>query len=482
MILNELSYYFLNHFNYLCYIIMIINHITSGSLLTIIYPFLIFCFSLLEYPRPTRFFWNLCLNISLTILIIKFVIQLDLLDEIPGYESFVTDLYNYKVGLKYYDSTFSFGFFRYILCDSLTIIFLLINDYLLVKQGIWKKREQDLENIYQGNERISLTEDLNFDDKKEIIEFNEKYMFKDNTILFNTDDEDFNVENYLENSKNLKKAKSNNIDEEEELLPLDSLIKSKTLEEKKEELDLSEDKYDADNRTYWQTLFPKIRNEKPGNDYYIFYTLSMVLIIIYMIIYYSKMEKNEVFDDNTGEFTTNKQFDGLMVILVIIHVILLVIDRVIYIKQNRINLKYKYVFIEKESKKKLSDEEISKIIKNIIKKEPQLKKKFEFPPKYLDELNRVYNITYIQKEEFNYPLLSKYILQIFILVFSHLLIFFWFPFRGNFINSNTIACDIKDSDNNCNNFSNNSYLILCYILYCIYLFFSGLQIKKDIMI
>jgi hypothetical protein len=257
------------------------------------------------------------------------VIQLDLLDEIPGYETFVTNLYDYKFGLKYFDSTFSFGFLRYILSDSLTIIFLLINDYLLVKQGIWKKREQDLENIYQGNERISLTEDLKFDDKNEIIEFNEKYMFKDNTILFNTDEEDFNDGNYIDNSKILKKTKTNNIEEEEELLPLEKLVKSKTMEEKKEELDLSDDKYDADNRTYWQTLFPKIRNEKPGNDYYIFYTLSMIVIIIYLIFYYSKMEMNQIFDDNTGQFTSNKQFDGLMVILVIIHVILLVIDRVI---------------------------------------------------------------------------------------------------------------------------------------------------------
>jgi hypothetical protein len=122
MILNELSYYFSTHFNYLCYIIIIINHMTSGSLLTIVYPFLIFCYSILEYPRPTRYFWNLCLNISLIILIIKFVIQLDLLDEIPGYENFITNLYNYKFGLKYYDSTFSFGFLKYILGDSLTII------------------------------------------------------------------------------------------------------------------------------------------------------------------------------------------------------------------------------------------------------------------------------------------------------------------------------------------------------------------------
>ncbi len=479
MILNELSYYFSTHFNYLCYIIIIINHMTSGSLLTIVYPFLIFCYSILEYPRPTRYFWNLCLNISLIILIIKFVIQLDLLDEIPGYENFITNLYNYKFGLKYYDSTFSFGFLKYILGDSLTIIFLLINDYLLVKQGIWKKREQDLENIYQGNERVSLTEDLNFKNKKEIMEFNEKYMFKDNTILFNTDD-NFETDDFI-NNINYKKIKTivENNDEEEKLLPIESLLKSKTFEEKnKEELNLSDDdKYDADNRTYWQTLFPKIRNEKPGNDYYFLYTLSMVVIIIYLIFYYPKMERNKIFDGDTGEFTTNTQFDGLMVILVIIHVIILVIDRVIYIKQNRINLKYKYVFIEKKSKKQLSEEEISKIIKKIIKKEPQLKKKFEFPPKYLDELNKTYKITFIQKEEFNYPLLSKYILQFFIIIFCHLLIFFWFPFRGNYINLNTITCTKTDEDDNCNSFSNNSYLILCYILYCIYLFFSGLQIR-----
>ena len=62
--------------------------------------------------------------------------------------------------------------------------------------------------------------------------------------------------------------------------------------------------------------------------------------------------------------------------------------------------------------------------------------------------------------------------------FTHLLIFFWFPFRGNYIHGSTILCENSDEDNKCNNFTDNNYLILCYLLYCVYLFFSGLQIRE----
>ena len=45
-----------------------------------------------------------------------------------------------------------------------------------------------------------------------------------------------------------------------------------------------------------------------------------------------------------------KQFSGAMVIALIIHVGILVYDRIIYISQNRNNIKYEYILYDKETK------------------------------------------------------------------------------------------------------------------------------------
>lgn len=43
-----------------------------------------------------------------------------------------------------------------------------------------------------------------------------------------------------------------------------------------------------------------------------------------------------------------KQFSGEMVIVLVIHVAILVYDRVLYINQNRKNLKFKYIFYDRK--------------------------------------------------------------------------------------------------------------------------------------
>ena len=62
-----------------------------------------------------------------------------------------------------------------------------------------------------------------------------------------------------------------------------------TEEEKKEDkenINIDIDEYDEKNRNYFKRLFPSKRNEKPGSDYYITYTISMTFI---MIIHFSSV-------------------------------------------------------------------------------------------------------------------------------------------------------------------------------------------------
>ena len=58
----------------------------------------------------------------------------------------------------------------------MVLIFLLINNYLLVFAGLFDKREQEVESIYQANERISRTKDLKFKNTYDIELLNDEYL------------------------------------------------------------------------------------------------------------------------------------------------------------------------------------------------------------------------------------------------------------------------------------------------------------------
>ena len=163
-IINNIISFFLNNFHWLCYLMMSINHMLSSSMLTLFYPLSIFCYALLEYPRPPKGYWTLCLIYTLVLLGAKFVIHLEVFKESSDFQEMITYFYNYKLGLKLYDTNFSGAFFKYILSDALVLIFLLINEYLLVSRGIWTKREQEIENIYQAMKRIAETKDIEIND------------------------------------------------------------------------------------------------------------------------------------------------------------------------------------------------------------------------------------------------------------------------------------------------------------------------------
>ena len=184
-------------------------------------------------------------------------------------------------------------------------------------------------------------------------------------------------------------------------------------------------------------------------------------------------------DKTYGAVTVQtKQFSGTMVIFLLIHVGFLVYDRILFISQNRNNLEYEYRLYNKTTKACISDLEFNQIKSDITKENPNQKNdRFVIPPEYIDKLKKKYNIICIQTEEFNMPLFQKYLLQIILVVFAHIFVFFFLPMIGNYSLNGKYYCDKKNINGECNDFLDNKLIIIFYFFYIIYFIGSGLQVK-----
>jgi hypothetical protein len=151
-----------------------------------------------------------------------------------------------------------------------------------------------------------------------------------------------------------------------------------------------------------------------------------------------------------------------MVVVAFLHVGLIVIDRIIYIKQSRQNISHQYYYYNKDNGEKSCESEFLK--KNLT-----------------EEDQSRYEKIYFQKEDLNYPMITKYIMHLVVLILSHFLVFWYLPIIGNNNLNNINFCEKAAINQQCNDFLNNNFLIFFYILYLLYFTFSSLQIQHGLL-
>ena len=455
-IIRNLLLIITNNFNWICYFVMILNHILNASLISLFYPISFFCYAIFEYPRPPKQYWLVCLKYTFIVLIIKCMLQKQFIggisfknesnEKIHLYEILGEFFNRYPIGIEIFDN--NIYYFFYLLIDFSLIVTILLNINFLVINGLWKKKEQYIENIYEALERITVYKDLKFDKIDEISSFNSSFLT--NKITNNKYLRKGTVKKYTNKLKN-KKLYSGNL------------------------LNDKNKKYDENKKNYFKKLFTRVRNEKPGRDYYYYYSLIMIIIIFYLLVFYTRMIQDKTF--GAINIKTN-QFSEMTIILVLLHLTFLIYDRVIYLRQNKNEVKIDYIFFDKEKHKKISENEYLEIKNEIIDAYPKsnINNNFIIPFECMDKLSPKFNIVYIQNENFNMPLLEKYILHMLLSIISHFFIFFYVTMAGNFNINNALYC-IKEQTDECNDFLENWSIIVFYLLYLIYLIFSGLQIK-----
>ena len=406
IIIKSIYNFFGENFEYTVYFFMILNHLIYGAASSLIFAFLVFILGIVQYPRPNKLFWKITLIYCTIIVFLKFVLQLNIWNNFENFQQII-DIKNNPtsffaiIGIYKLNNYEFLDFFYYVIFDFLVLTSLIVNQFILIRKGLWYMTEINYETIEESNDRI---------------------------IRFNTGKKAVQVGLHINSQKILG---SNDI----------IRIIGKVLPPKK-------GNFKKIITAFYKKNFSHIRNEKPGKDFYLEYTLFQILILVYIILLYTKMEKDqEIYNVN---ILSLKQFSGHMAICAFIHIFLIVFDRFIYLKNTRKLKKIEFKVYDKHTGK-----DITINYKNST---------------YLEVLSNLnekdYEIVSYQYEGCQTGLLMKFGMQIATVLGIHIFIFFYLPFYG-----------VVDTSEELNTLSNNPFILLFYLLYIFYFVFSGLQIK-----
>ncbi|MCQ2819658.1 MAG: hypothetical protein MJ252_20530, partial [archaeon] len=396
-ILRSILRFFIHHFEYICYLFMIIQNIYYYELYyTLFWPLLVFIAGIVQYPRPGKYFWVVCILYCSIVLIIKLILNLNFISDVQS------DIEDANEGLN--DYAISMKSFKW---DAVLFTVLILNQSILIQQGLWEHKETSYETIYDAHIRI----------KK------------------------YNSENY--NSKYKQERKSYNKREltNKEILDIIGPVILGEGANMTNEI-----------QAFYKKNFNFVRNEKPGKDFYKSYTIIQMLILVYTIIFYTEMEKDISILGETGGASLNiKQFSGNMVIFALLHIIVIVLDRVIYLKNAR---------KVKEITYKVFD---NKTGEDITSQYP----KYEDAKKLCEEKEQLYEKVNFIHEGTQLGLILKFGLQVVSVIGIHLFIFLYLPQVGK----------RNSQEQDKNEVYNNPFIIIFYIMYMLYFFLSALQVK-----
>ncbi|XP_052003940.1 piezo-type mechanosensitive ion channel component 2 [Xyrauchen texanus] len=132
-----------------CYFVIILNHMVSASLLTLLLPMLIFLWAMLSVPRPTKRFWMTAIIYTQLTVVVKYFFQF-------GFFPWTTSTYcgiNAErpfavpniVGVEKKDG--------YVLLDLIQLIALFFHRSILKCHGLWDSKELEMPDYFKKLKR-----------------------------------------------------------------------------------------------------------------------------------------------------------------------------------------------------------------------------------------------------------------------------------------------------------------------------------------
>ncbi|KAL1021410.1 hypothetical protein UPYG_G00012940 [Umbra pygmaea] len=129
----------------LCYFVIILNHMVSASMLSLILPILIFLWAMLSVPRPTKRFWMTAIIYTELIVVVKYFFQF-------GFFPWTTSAYRginadrpfalpNIVGVEKKDG--------YVLFDLIQLLALFFHRSILKCHGLWDNKEVEMPDFFK---------------------------------------------------------------------------------------------------------------------------------------------------------------------------------------------------------------------------------------------------------------------------------------------------------------------------------------------
>ena len=129
----------------LSYFSMILSMILNAGLVSILYPFAVFGYALMEEGRPKNQFWNIMSIYTIFVLSLKFLAQLDIWYAI-GMESVYYQANSYMIlGVDRVDGILELAL--YVLPEFLVLIFVWAQVFYEILAGLHQNREIEVEDI-----------------------------------------------------------------------------------------------------------------------------------------------------------------------------------------------------------------------------------------------------------------------------------------------------------------------------------------------
>lgn len=472
------------------YICLVLAHIINCSLLSLVYPVSLFCYALLEEVRPKKIYWQFLIMYTIIVLIMKALAKSTIASSIFSEEADRIS-HDYRLGL-YLSSNGNYKI-TYYLFDVMILLFTVSHIICLMLQGLYHQRETEIENIFEASHRITnIAPEENQDDKKpRKNSFDTPKIKKDDSMKKVVKDSKRQNDFHQKVRENMVSGKNEDF---RQLLSF-----KKTMISSKENHD---------------HFIPKPKQVKPGYDMYTYIAFSQILIIFYTILFFTSVERD--YTNSLPENYTFEQFSSQTVFVVFILILVISFDRHIYLTKKFEYLKERekpkgldkndmdyfnpeedqdeYFEDEKKKEEEVQERMMTQAMKVVLNLNPR--KVMNYSMRSALDANQnsllfkkeggfIRQTESITIEEHNrklkplkYPIVSKYLLQWFLIIIVHFGLCWYLPSASNYEIQSHYYCDYNlNNRSQCNEFTTNPFLMIYYILFVFYFTVSALQLN-----
>lgn len=150
-LMETIFYMIISNTQGMVYFGMILSMYINAGVLSLVYPFLVFGYALLEENRPRKEFWNFVRSYTTVLLFIKFVVNLSVLDVLLTSKLFLDISVTIKLGIYKYEEFWKNVMY---MCPEVVIIaFIMLNEIQLRLIGLYHEIEEDVETIEDAIQR-----------------------------------------------------------------------------------------------------------------------------------------------------------------------------------------------------------------------------------------------------------------------------------------------------------------------------------------